>query len=216
MQFNTYQTGNPNSGGWRFPFGGATSNDALNYRPMGIDSDFLRQVANLGKKDEAKGLLEQLVAPTPLDAPLSGDTGYEPGDRGQQAQANAGGLGSSQMAQTSPGSLGLGYDAKKGAGGFMAGGIPGLIAGVTMNPQAPVYSVMMPGLNGFGTADTNYGSSPNAMGAPDAAQASALADALAAQLAAYESTGGGGMLGDSSLGSAGNAGMDGAGGIGSW
>ncbi len=152
---------------------------------------------------------------------VAGDTGYSPGDFGGgsgSSQGETGGLSASQMSEDSPGSLSFGFDGKKGGIGFMTAGLPGLLAGVTMQQQAPVVTVMMPGLNGYGYADIGYGTSANAVGAPTAEQAAAIAAAFAEAMAAYDTTGseGGGTLGDSGLGSAGNDGNDGAGGIGSW
>lgn len=198
---NLYQTGNPMSGGWRYPYGGATSTDALNYTPMDIDPEFLKQVARSSSEDK-KGLLEEIVSPKPLAGLLSGDTGYSPGDApGSSGNSSAADAGGAPMAMTSPGSLGVGFDGKKGAMGFMSAGLPGLLAGLTMAPQAPVFEVMMPGLNGYGIADTNYGASPNTMGAPTQAQANALAEALASHLSAYgDSSDGGATLGAGGFG----------------
>ena len=65
MDFNNiYQTGNPQSGGWRYPYSGRpTSVDAL-YKPMGIDPEFLKKVA--GSREEPKGLLDQAIQAQPL------------------------------------------------------------------------------------------------------------------------------------------------------
>lgn len=210
MNFNIFQTGNPMSGGWRFPYERQTSVDQL-YKPLGIDSEFLKRVAGIEPK---KGLLDQAVEAKPITGLLEspGAEGRDIGPLGAPGQTTATeSPGGNPAVQTSPGGLSLGYDGKKGGIGLATGGLLGLLGGVTVTPQAPVLDLALPGLNGYGIADQGYGASPNAMGAPTASQAQALADALAASLSAYDS---GGLLGNPGDGYGGFGGMDTSGGYG--
>ena len=198
---NVYQTGNPNSGGWRFPYTGRpTSVDAL-YKPMGIDPEFLKKIA--GTKEEPKGLLDQALQAQRLTGLLDGGSYGEWGDgKDPSAPGSISGMGLTEggnPAMTEPGGFNVGFDPKSGALGFAKGGLLGALSGLTLNQTAPVETIALPGLNGYGFADTNYGSSLNAMGPPDAAQAQALADQLGAALGGYDAFGGAGFGGFGSV-----------------
>jgi len=204
-----FQTGNPNAGGWRYDYSNRpTSNSALQ-SVNAIDPEFLKKVAAL-QGPEKKGLLDAAVTATPLTGLL--ESGGQQGVDNTPNAASASGMGATTpggnpAVNSSPAGLSLGYDPKGGALGFAKGGLLGALSGITATQLAPVQDIALPGLNGFGFADTNYGSSDKAMGAPNPEQAQALADALAAALGGYaaggQSGGYGGYGGDTSSGAGG-------------
>lgn len=221
MQYGgLFQTGNPDAGGWRFNYNDRPTSNAALQQANTIDPEFLKKVAGM-KPEEKKGLLDAAMTAQPLQGLL--DTGGAPGNDGRAGGDNGflggGGMqqggsmtpGGNHAVNASPGGMSFGFDAAKGGLGLLSGGILGALGGVTAQRQAPVMDVALPGLNGFGFADTAYGTGANAMGAPNQAQAQALADALAAQLSQYEAGGGfggsgggyGGYGGDTSSGAGG-------------
>lgn len=185
---------NPFSGGWRFG-SRPTSVEAL-YQPKPIDNDFLRRVAALGQDPDKKGLLEQALTATPLqgllDAPGAG--GYGDMDQRAGGQQSSGPTVMSEAGNPMQQVSAAGFAPNFGnmAKGFATGGLLGAGIGALTGGQslAPVYDMVMPGMNGF--IGNDYGSSSALNGPPDAAAAQALADQLAQQLAAYASGGGGG------------------------
>ena len=181
------------SGGWRFPFDRQTSTSAL-YQPQGIDPEFLKRVAAL-EQQAPKGLIDAALTAQPLQGLL--DTGGMPGnDRGEGSPSPMGGEsfgmspGGNMARNDSPDGFNVGMNGAKAGMGLALGGLPGLLSGMTINQTAPVQSIVAPGLNGYNQG--NYGASATEVGAPTEAQAKALADQLAAELAAYQS---GGLLG---------------------
>lgn len=192
-----FQTGNPQSGAWRYDYNNRpTSNSALQ-SVNAIDPEFLKKVAAL-QGPEKKGLLDAAVNATPLTGLL--ESGGQQGVDNTPNAASASGMGATTpggnpAVNSSPAGLSLGYNSRDGALGFAKGGLLGALSGITATQLAPVQDIALPGLNGFGFADTNYGSSDKAMGAPDPAQAQALADALAAALGGYAAGGQGGGYG---------------------
>lgn len=189
-----FQTGNPNAGGWRYDYNNRpTSNSALQ-SVNAIDPEFLKKVAAL-QGPEKKGLLDAAVNATPLTGLL--ESGGQQGVDNTPNAASASGMGATTpggnpAVNSSPAGLSLGYNSRDGALGFAKGGLLGALSGITATQLAPVQDIALPGLNGFGFADTNYGSSDKAMGAPNPEQAQALADALAAALGGYATESGGG------------------------
>ena len=96
MDFNNiYQTGNPQSGGWRYPYSGRpTSVDAL-YKPMGIDPEFLKKVA--GSREEPKGLLDQSLQAQPLTGLLETGGGGDANGETQGTTSGTTGIGLGTM-----------------------------------------------------------------------------------------------------------------------
>ena len=215
MQYGgLFQTGNENSGGWRYNYNDRqSSNDALRQVPT-IDPEFLKKVAGL-KPEEKKGLLDAALTAQPLQGLL--DTGGAPG-----SEPTFGGGASGETFGTSPGGnmtrndsgAGLNVNAKGlGAlGQFGMSGNPLALAGLLGNisQTAPVQSIVAPGLNGYISND--YGTDPVLNGPTTQAQAQALADQLARELAGYQ---GGSIGGDGGYGGFGGlTGGDGAMGFG--
>ena len=206
---NIYQTGNPQSGAWRYPYSGRpTSVDAL-YKPMGIDPEFLKKVA--GSREEPKGLLDQSLQAQPLTGLLetggggdangetqgttSGTTGIGLGTMSDARDSAAMQAGLMGLAKGGFGLLGVGkglLDANNvidqtnstvlGHANSLSDPIAALNAmqGWTDIDQGYMNSVLSGGLLGMG-----YGASPTAVGPPDQAQAQAQAQALADALSSY-------------------------------
>lgn len=148
---------NPNSGGWRF---GNTSNDAL--APIsnsGIDPEFLKRVANFGLlADDKKGALDKALEAKPLtgllEAPGSsgwgGDYGNQQGGQ-QQGGAMSTSEGGNSMREVSPSGFNVSLDPNaKTAAGFLSGGpLAALVSSLQVQRTAPVYDLMVPGMNGL-------------------------------------------------------------------
>lgn len=213
MDFNNiYQTGNPQSGGWRYPYSGRpTSVDAL-YKPMGIDPEFLKKVA--GSREEPKGLLDQAIQAQPLTGLLetgsydgggdangaapgttSGTTGIGLGTMSDARDSAAMQAGLMGLAKGGFGLLGVGkgvMDAMNvtdqtnasvlGHVNSLSDPLAGLIAIQNMTDIDQGY--MNSVLSG-GLLGMGYGASPTAVGPPDQAQAQAQAQALADALSSY-------------------------------
>lgn len=193
---------NPYSGGWRFG-DRPTSVEALYQGNSGISPDFLKQVAALAQDPSKQGLLDQAVTATPLqgliDAPGSTGWGREVDQTGG-LQAGGGystSPGGNQMKEVSPAGMSMSLNPNaKSAAGFMSGGLLGALMGsVQMQKLAPVYDLLVPGMNGYMGGD--YGTSSTLNGAPNEAQAKAIADSFAAQMAADGYGGYGASAGDS-------------------
>ena len=188
---------NPFSGGWRFG-GRPTSVEAL-YQPQQVNNDFLKKVAALAQDPAKQGLLDQALTATPLqgllDAPGSAGWGNDQGrdggtNSGQSRGASVMSEGGNPMTEVSAG----GYAPNFGnaAKGFAALGVPGLLGGLIGGQNlAPVYDLVMPGMNGY--MGNDYGMSSTLSGPPDAASAQMIADQFAKDFAAYASGGSGGF-----------------------
>ena len=201
MQYGgLFQTGNENSGGWRYGFENRPTSNAALQQVAPIDPEFLKKVAGM-KPEEKKGLLDAALTAQPLQGLL--DTGGAPGSE----PTFGGGGASSETFGTSPGGnmtrndSGAGFNVNaKGLGAlgqFGMSGNPLALAGLLGNVSqtAPVQSIVAPGLNGY--ISNAYGTDPALTGAPNAAQAQALADQLARELAGYQ---GGSIGGDGGYG----------------
>lgn len=194
MQYGgLFQTGNQGAGGWRFDYNDRpTSNAALQQVPT-IDPEFLKKVAGM-KPEEKKGLLDAALTAQPLQGLLDTGGGAQGiGNEGVKAGSGYGGNWSTNEAgnrvqQVSPGGFNLGMNPAKSGLGFLTGGLPGLLAGMTAQQTAPVFEMAPAGI-------ADYGTSMNANGPTTEAQAKALADQLAQELAQYQS--GGGLFGGS-------------------
>lgn len=187
----------PFAGGWRFG-DRPTSVEAL-YQPQAISNDFLKQVAAMSQDPQKKGLLDQALQAAPLTGLLEspGSNGW-----GNDQQQQAGGMSSTANGPTVMSEAGNPMT-EVSSGGYMPNignalkgmslaSLPGLLGGlVDMQKAAPVYDMQVSGMNGF--MNTDYGSSPTAMGAPTQAQSQALSDELALALMGYMggTTGGG-------------------------
>lgn len=199
MDYGSLLQGNAQSGGWRYPGNRLTSNDAIT-PAIKIDDEFLKKVAG----NKPTGLLDQAIQARPLDQTM----GLIPRDTGEQSapvanqsgeQFSMSGAGN-EMRNVYSGGLNLGAgDIAKIGMGLLGGNMIGAGAGLLSAPRtAPVYDIVAPGLNGYNMGD--YGASPTEVGAPNEAQARALAEQLARELAGYESSGGG--YGEQSAGAA--------------
>ena len=193
----------PFSGGWRFG-DRPTSVEALYQNPQAISNDFLKKVAALGQDPAKQGLLDQATTATPLTGLLEA-----PGsDRGREVDQSAGGSRQGGPAQgmstlseagnpmTQVSGAGYAPNMANAAKGFAALGPLGLLGGLLGGQkQAPVYDLIMPGMNGYYGND--YGTSSTLNGAPNAQQAQAIADSFAAQMARDGYGGYGASAGDS-------------------
>lgn len=190
MQYGgLFQTGNQGAGGWRFDYNNRPTSNAALQQVAPIDPEFLKKVAGM-KPEEKKGLLDTALTAQPLQGLL--DTGGAPG-----SEPTFGGGASREAFGTSPGgnmarndsSAGFNVNAKGlGAlGQFGMSGNPLALAGLLGNVSqtAPVQSIVAPGLNGY--ISNAYGTDPALTGAPNEAQARALAEQLARELAGYQS-----------------------------
>jgi hypothetical protein len=193
----------PFSGGWRFG-DRPTSVEALYQNPQAISNDFLKKVAALGQDPAKQGLLDQATTATPLTGLLEAPAvivgarltnrlaalGRADPAQGMSTLSEAG----NPMTQVS----GAGYapNMANAAKGFAALGPLGLLGGLLGGQkQAPVYDLIMPGMNGYYGND--YGTSSTLNGAPNAQQAQAIADSFAAQMARDGYGGYGASAGDS-------------------
>lgn len=193
----------PFSGGWRF--GG--SNEALApITNQGISPEFLKKVASLGLLGEQdKPALEKAVTPDALsgllDSPGSGNWGGDYGTLG--ASSPFGGAMTTTEAgnaarEVSPAGLSASFNpsAKTGMAMMAGGPLAALMSSLQVQKTAPVYDLVMPGMNGFNRGD--YGMSSTEIGPPNAAQAQAIADMFARDFAAYAQGGDSGF--DSGVG----------------
>lgn len=185
-----FQTGNENAGGWRFGFENRpTSNSALQAINT-IDPEFLKKVAQVAP--EKKGLLDAALTSTPLTGLLDTGGAQGVGNEGTQpAQQNDGGWMTNEngnRVQQLSGGFNVGMDPMKSGLGFLTAGLPGLLAGLKLQQSAPAYAMAPPGI-------ADYGTSMNANGPTTEAQAKALADQLARELAGYQGGGADGGYG---------------------
>lgn len=216
MQYGgLFQTGNEGAGGWRYNYNDRpTSNSALQ-QAQPIDPEFLKKVAGL-QPAEKKGLLDAALTSTPLTGLL--DTGGAPGnDAAQSGMASRESFGMSPGGNVARNDSGAGFSingkglAALGQSAFSMNpfALAGLLGNVTQT--APVQSIVAPGLNGYISND--YGTDPALSGPTTEAQAQALADQLARELAGYEVGGVGGGYGVGGYGNQGGngyaAGQDG-------
>lgn len=191
----------PYAGGWRY-----TSGDALQGGLLGMQGnhrvtpDFLRQVAAMQQPSAA---LSSAVEAKPLEGLLNAEV-RDGNDRDNSITSTAmqqGMTPGGNPAMQDPGGLSFGFNpSAKSALGFAQGGIlGGLLGSVTAQKTAPVDTLIAPGLNGY--VDNNYGVNPALQGPTTQAQAQALAEKLARELAGYGTNDGyggyGGMTGGS-------------------
>lgn len=182
-----FQTGNQNAGGWRYDYNNRPTSNAALQQVNAIDPEFLKKVAGM-KPEEKKGLLDAAMTAQPLQGLL--DTGGAPGNDRTFDSPQSGGWSTNEagnrVQQVSPGGFNMSMDPMKSGLGFLTGGLPGLIAGMKLQQTAPVFDAAPAGI-------ADYGTSMNANGPTTEAQAKALAEQLARELAQYQ---GGGLLGD--------------------
>lgn len=187
-----FQIGNPNAGGWRYDYNNRpTSNSALQ-QVNAIDPEFLKKVAQMQPADK-KGLLDTALTATPLTGLLDTGGAQGIGNEGSQKDASSSGgwvtgENGSRMQQVSPGGFNMSMDPMKSGLGFFTAGLPGILAGAKFQQTAPVFDAAPAGI-------ADYGTSMNANGPTTEAQAKALAEQLAAQLALGGYGGGGGGYG---------------------
>lgn len=186
-----FQTGNPNSGAWRFDYNNRPTSNAALQQVNTIDPEFLKKVAGL-QPAEKKGLLDAALTSTPLTGLL--DTGGAPGnDAAQSGMASRESFGMSPGGNVARNDSDAGFSingkglAALGQSAFSMNpfALAGLLGNVTQT--APVQSIVAPGLNGY--ISNAYGTDPALTGAPNEAQAKALADQLARELSMYQTDG---------------------------
>jgi len=200
MDYGSLLQGNAQSGGWRYPGNRLTSNDAIT-PAIKINDEFLKKVAG----NKPTGLLDQAVQARPLDQTM----GLIPADTGEQSAGQVGQVQPGHEATSQWGANQYGYDVNLNpagaAKGMLGGGmIGGLLGGINVSSD-PLGQFAYQQLLGQENRDissglTNYGASPTANGPPNEAQARALAEQLARELAGYDSSGG--SYGEQSAGAA--------------